>query len=226
MMMFLRRIGGVLSITWSFLRILPQWMVGSWKLLHLQQPIVTVFGGKRLEPDSVYEQLAFTMGEKLAREGISVVTGGGPGVMRAANCGAAKGAPHKSRSMGIGVRGLNIEEPKNACVQQYLQTDYFPVRKHFLTYYSSAFIIFPGGFGTLDELFEMLVLMQTKKRSIVPVVLIGKEYWQPLLTWIGFAVDAGFVPQGHAAFIELTDDLDHALQCAVSSCKNIKITHQ
>ncbi len=223
MKLFFERVWGVLRSSWSLLCVLPQWIVGTWKIMRLKRPIVTVFGGKRLVNESMYEQLAFDMAQKLVNADISVLTGGGPGVMRAANCGAAAVSKGHIRSMGIGVNGLNIDEPVNECVQEYQLTDYFAVRKHFLTFYSSAFIIFPGGFGTLDELFEILVLMQTKKRPIAPVVLVGKAYWEPLLIWIEQSVAQGFVPQAHADFITVTDDLDQALEAVVTPCKQVKL---
>lgn len=220
MKLFLQRFLAVIRSLWALIKIVPQWVIGTWKLMHLKQPIVTIFGGKRLKKESFYEGLAFKMGEKLTREDISVITGGGPGVMRAANCGAAAGAQNGMvRSMGIGVRGLNIDEPVNECVQEYQLTDYFAVRKHFLTFYSSAFIIFPGGFGTLDELFEILVLMQTKRRPVVPVVLVGTTYWTNLFDWIKNSVEHGFVLQEHADFIIITDDLDKVLEAVVPPCK-------
>ncbi len=222
MKLFFERVWGVMRSSWALLRVLPQWAVGTWKIMRLTRPIVTVFGGKRLEDESLYEKLAFEMGKKLVEANISVITGGGPGVMRAANCGAASASGSSVCSMGIGVVGLNIDEPVNECVQEYQLTDYFAVRKHFLTFYSSGFIIFPGGFGTLDELFEILVLMQTQKRPVAPVVLIGKSYWESLLLWVEKSVKEGFVPQLHADFITITDDLDEALSKVVSTCKKVK----
>ncbi|HAU30288.1 MAG: Lysine decarboxylase family [candidate division TM6 bacterium GW2011_GWF2_43_17] len=222
MKLFFERIWGVIRSSWSLLRVLPQWIVGTWKLMRLKRPIVTVFGGKRLGNASMYEKLAFEMGQKLVTANISVITGGGPGVMRAANCGAAAASNGAIRSMGIGVNGLNIDEPVNECVQEYQLTDYFAVRKHFLTFYSSGFIIFPGGFGTLDELFEILVLMQTNKRPEAPIVLVGRAYWEPLLSWVEKSVKEGFVPQVHADFITITDDIDEALAQMVMTCKKVR----
>jgi uncharacterized protein (TIGR00730 family) len=143
-------------------------------------PCVTVFGSARFPPDHPYYKLACDLGSELARAGFTVMTGGGPGIMEAANRGAKLAG-------GISI-GCNIQLPKeqheNPYLDRFVTFRYFFVRKLMLVKYSYAFIALPGGFGTLDELFETLTLIQTKKLRGFPVVLMGKEFWEPLLTFM------------------------------------------
>ena len=120
--------------------------------------------------------------------------------------------------MGIGVRDL-IEEGPNHCVHEYFELDYFFARKWLLTRYSVAFVIFPGGFGTIDELAEVLTLIQTKKLKRVPIVLIGKEFWDPFMNWvINEALKHGTVSQKDVDLLIVTDDLDQAFSIIANEC--------
>src|SRR5690606_34188715 len=144
-----------------------------------------------------YAQDANQIAAWLVEQEMSVLTGGGPGIMEAANCGAVRSL-HKDEvhSIGIGVRGLN--EPKNVCVEEYFELDYFFARKWLLTQYSVGFIVFPGGFGTLDELSEVLTLIQTRQMKKVPIVLFGKDYWRPFLQWVREeALPHGLIKEEH-----------------------------
>lgn len=229
-MKFFERVFSVVWLLLAYLWLLPQLLWGGWKISRLAHPIVTIFGAKRIDRDSPYFEQARIFAQRIAKCGISIVTGGGPGIMEAANKGASE-AGKGVRTMGVAVAGLNMEEPANPYVTDYVKTDYFYLRKHLLIYYSHAFVVFPGGFGTLDELFEVLTLMQTGKLPQMPVVLIGKEYWSQLASWVARAVQEGTIPAEHAAYLKITDDLDeavkmvdvycHSKECALWSHKRI-----
>lgn len=194
-----------------------QMLYGGWRITKLPQPIVSIFGSARLKPDTPYTQKAHELGKRFMENGVSVLTGGGPGIMEAAICGMKVSGPGKGKSMGIGVRGL--DEGWNVCAQDYFELQYFFARKWLLNQFSSAFIIFPGGFGTLDEFAEVLTLIQSKELKRVPVVLIGKEYWDPLVDWIqNEALRHGAVLKEELEFFYVTDDLDEAFCWALSKC--------
>ncbi len=162
--------------------------VRGFRKLHFIGPCVTVFGSARFRPDHRYYELARQTGERLARAGFTVMTGGGPGIMEAANRGAKEGG-------GISV-GCNIELPFEQSHNDYLDVwvdfRYFFVRKVMLVKYSNAFVILPGGFGTMDEIFETATLIQTSKIRDFPLVLMGGDYWAPLLDFLRQTM----VPQG------------------------------
>lgn len=202
----------------GFLRLLPQLLVGSWKVAKLDHPVVTIFGGKRLKKDCFSAKIAFELARRISAQNIAVITGGGPGIMEAANCGAISVPGGAGRTMGIGVRGINDEEPQNACASLFFLTDYFYLRKYLLIYYSHAFVVLPGGFGTMDELTEVLTLMQTNKLPKMPVILIGEAYWKPFMAWVKDAVEEGLIPAEHARFITVTDNIDVAEKLVVEFC--------
>jgi uncharacterized protein (TIGR00730 family) len=160
-------------------RIFFQFMRG-FRALHFAGPCVTVFGSARFCQDHRYYQLARQTGSELARLGFAVMTGGGPGIMEAANRGAKE-------ANGFAI-GCNIELPKEQSPNPYLDLwvdfRYFFVRKVMLVKYSYAFVVMPGGFGTMDEIFETLTLVQTKKIHDFPVVIMGTDYWQPVVDFI------------------------------------------
>lgn len=145
-------------------------------------PCVTIFGSARTSPENKYYQLAEQIAYKITKAGYGIITGGGPGIMEAGN----KGAFHGS---GISV-GLNIDLPFEQHFNPYIdadkniQFDYFFVRKVMFVKYSQGFVVMPGGFGTLDELFEAITLIQTKKIGKFPIILVGTEFWSGLLDWI------------------------------------------
>ena len=183
---------------------------GVWKISQLKSPVVTVFGGSKLAQDHPYAKHARAFGQLLAEHGISVITGGGPGIMEAANCGAFK-KYDGVRSVGITVRGL-ASEHLNTCADAMVQVNHLFARKWLLTRYANAFVVFPGGFGTLDEFFEILTLMQVNKLAHLPVILFGKAYWKPILDWVAIAVKEGLVLQKDAALIFVTDDDQEAFE--------------
>ena len=204
--MILHRIGVCCLLAWRFLRVFLQIIYGVWRISKLTQPTVSIFGSARLTQTDKYAREANQIAALLVESGISVLTGGGPGIMEAANCGSLLPKKRGSlKSIGIGVRGLN--EPKNVCVEEYFELDYFFARKWLLTQYSTGFIIFPGGFGMLDELSEVLTLIQTKQMKKVPIVLIGKDYWRPFMQWItDQALVRGLVKPEQVKLFSITDD--------------------
>jgi len=139
-------------------------------------PCVTVFGSARFKPGSEYYQLAVDVGETLARAGFAVMTGGGPGIMEAANRGAKKGG---GLSLGCNIE-LPFEQKPNPYLDRFIDFRYFFIRKVMLVKYSSAFIVMPGGLGTLDELFEVMTLIQCGKIASFPVVLMNREFWEEM----------------------------------------------
>ncbi|HLW72509.1 MAG TPA: TIGR00730 family Rossman fold protein [Candidatus Babeliales bacterium] len=204
--MRLQRIRMCCSLGLKFMHVFLQLIYGVWRVSKLSHPIISIFGSAKVAQTDKYAQEANQVAVWLGEEGISVLTGGGPGIMEAANCGAIRPTRKGDvKSIGIGVRGLN--EPQNVCVEEYFELDYFFARKWLLTQYSTGFIIFPGGFGTLDELSEVLTLIQTKQMKRVPIVLVGKEYWRPFMQWItDEAVPHGLVTSEQVKLFSVTDD--------------------
>jgi len=167
--------------SWAVFKMMSEMVEGFEKLSRIG-PCVSIFGSARTKPDNKYYQLAVEIGNKLTQHGYGVITGGGPGIMEAGNKGASEG---KGRSVGINI-DLPFEQRANSYVDsdKLLSLDYFFVRKVMFMKYSQGFIILPGGFGTLDELFEAITLIQTKKIGKFPIILIGKNYWEGLFDWV------------------------------------------
>jgi len=197
-------------------KVYRQTLYGVWKITGVPAPRVTIFGSARLEQDDPYAKQAHKMGVMLVENKISVLTGGGPGIMEAANCGAVD-QDAKVKSIGISVEDLG--EGINPCAQISLELRYFFARKWLLTRYSSAFIVFPGGFGTLDEMAEVITMVQTKRIAPVPIVLVGVEYWEPFMHWLeSEALKHGTVSTEDIALFTITDDLDQAFCLARDEC--------
>ena len=161
------------------IRIFGEFVKG-FRALHFVGPCVTVFGSARTPPGSRYYELAREMGGRLATSGFTVMTGGGPGIMEAANRGAKE---HDGYSLGCNIE-LPREQQHNPYLDRFVTFRYFFVRKVMLVKYSVAFVALPGGFGTMDELFEIATLIQTGKVHDFPVVVMGKDYWQPLFEFL------------------------------------------
>jgi uncharacterized protein (TIGR00730 family) len=167
--------------SWAIFKIMSEFVEGYEKMAKIG-PCISIFGSARTLPENKYYQIGVEIAEKLARKGYGIITGGGPGIMEAGNKGAQLG-------LGKSV-GLNIELPFEQHYNPYIDADsnlhfdYFFVRKVVFVKYAQGFVILPGGFGTLDELFEALTLIQTKKIADRPVVIVGKEYWGGLLKWV------------------------------------------
>ena len=189
---------------WRVLRIQAEFVEGFGMLAELPRA-VTVFGSARTQRDHPEYQLGRDLGAALARAGFAVVTGGGPGAMEAVNrgCNDAQGL-----SVGLGIE-LPFEQGLNPWVDLGINFRYFFARKTMFVKYSQAFVCLPGGFGTLDELFEALTLVQTKKVTKFPVVLLGSEYWGGLYDWLKTVVrDSGKIGDKDLALLHLTDDID------------------
>jgi uncharacterized protein (TIGR00730 family) len=164
--------------SWRLFRILAEFVEG-FEVLPRVYPGVTIFGSARTKPDDPDYQKAEKLAELLVRAGFSVITGGGPGIMEAANKGARNAGGY---SVGLNIR-LPMEQEPNPYANIKLEFRYFFVRKVMLAKYSVAFVFFPGGFGTMDEMFEILTLVQTRKIRPVPIVLVDKQFWKPLVSW-------------------------------------------
>jgi len=167
--------------SWQIFKIMSEFVEGFEKMAKIG-PCVSVFGSARTKPENKYYKLAEEISLKLCKEGYGVISGGGPGIMEAANKGAQTG---KGKSVGLNIR-LPFEQYANIYVDfdKLVTFDYFFVRKTIFLKYSQGFIAMPGGFGTLDELFEALTLVQTSKIANFPVILVGSEYWSGLVDWI------------------------------------------
>lgn len=167
--------------SWTMFKVIAEFVEGFERLDRIP-PCVSIFGSARTKPDHPYYEKGVEVAQRLAEEGYGIITGGGPGIMEAGNRGAKAGD-------GISV-GLNIELPFEQGFNEYIDQDkvfnfnYFFVRKVMFVKYAQAFVVLPGGFGTMDELFEVLTLIQTTKISKVPVVLIGKKFWGGMIDWI------------------------------------------
>ncbi len=173
--------------------------------LHFVGPCVTVFGSARFGEDHHYYTLAREVGRRLARCGATVMTGGGPGIMEAANRGAREAGGY---SIGCNIR-LPVEQTPNPYLDRWITFRYFFVRKVMLVKYSYAFVVMPGGFGTLDELFEAVTLVQTRKIDSFPVILMGLDYWAPMLDFVRQRlVGAGTISQSDADLMTPTDSPD------------------
>lgn len=187
---------------WRALRILAEFVEG-FDAMAAVGPAVTVFGSARVEPGSPHYERAREIGRQLARAGYAVITGGGPGIMEAANRGCREGG-------GLSV-GCNIELPHEQGLNPYvdlgIEFRYFFARKVMFVKYADAFVILPGGFGTLDELFEALTLIQTQKVRHFPVILVGTDYWGGLLEWVRtMPIAYGAVGPRDLELIRVTDD--------------------
>ena len=194
--------------TWRVFRIMSEFVDGFEQLAQLG-PAVSVFGSARAPESDPYYQQARQMGRQLAESSIAVITGGGGGIMEAANRGA--------REAGGTSVGFNIELPReqkpNPYMDLMLHFHYFFVRKVMFLKYSVGFILFPGGFGTMDELFESLTLVQTRRTENFAVVLFGCDYWRDLVEWLeGPMLDRGYISPRDTHIFEITDDPDRAVQ--------------
>ena len=189
------------------LKVIVDFVVG-FRVLHFVGPCVTVFGSARVQPGHPYYDLGIEMGKGLARLGFTVMTGGGPGLMEAANRGAREAG---GRSVGVNIV-LPFEQLPNRYCDRIVTCRYFFVRKVLLFKYSYAFVALPGGLGTLDELNEALTLIQTKKILHFPVVLMGSTYWRGFLSLLEDMVKAGTVSASDLKLFLVTDDLNEAIE--------------
>ena len=197
---------------WRVLRIQAEFVDGFGALAELG-PAVTIFGSARTPKTDPLYKAARTVGRKIAQRGVAVITGGGPGIMEAANRGAALAG---GTSVGLSIE-LPFEETTNDWVNLGIEFRYFFVRKTMFVKYSSGAIFFPGGYGTLDEMFEVLVLAQTHKIGNMPIVLFGTEYWQDLVKWIkGPLLDQNMISESDIDLFTVTDSHEEAIRIATS----------
>jgi uncharacterized protein (TIGR00730 family) len=198
---------------WRVLRIQAEFVEGFGLLAELG-PAVSVFGSARTRPGSPEYEQAERIGAGLAGAGYAVITGGGPGIMEAANKGAA-GA--NGVSVGLGIE-LPVEQGLNDYVEIGLEFRYFFVRKTMFVKYSQAFVVLPGGFGTLDELFEALTLVQTGKITQFPIVLVGSGYWSGLLSWFeNTLLSSGKIAHADPGLIRVADDPQDVVKIIVAA---------
>lgn len=202
------------EITWRVLRIMAELVEGFQMLTRVDRE-VTVFGSSRAHPNSHWYKEAHLLGRMLGKDGFTIVTGGGPGIMEAANRGAFE--------VGAESVGLNIQLPREQHLNWYLSQSqgfhYFFTRKVMLAAAAQAYVIFPGGYGTLDETFELMTLVQTGKSSNMPIVLVGKEFWQPLIAWLETSVYGTYdaIDHGDLRVITVVDSAKEAYDIVVKS---------
>ena len=182
-------------------------LLRGFRALHFAGPCVTIFGSARTQPGTRYYEMARQMGAACARLGFTVITGGGPGIMQAGNQGAFEIG---GRSIGVNIE-LPFEQELNPYVQHSVTMRYFFTRKVVLVKYSYAFIVMPGGAGTLDEMFETMTLIQTGKLKIFPIILMGKDYWQPLMDFVYRMAEEGMISPDDPELIFFTDDIHDAV---------------
>lgn len=200
---------------WRVLRIQAEFVDGFGALAELG-PAVAIFGSARTTSDDPVYMAARKMGRDIAREGIAVITGGGPGVMEAANRGAAEAG---GKSVGLGIE-LPHEQGLNQWVNLGMTFRYFFVRKTMFVKYSSGVIVCPGGFGTMDEMFELLTLVQTHKVTKMPIVLFDKSYWEGLFDWLTSTVkNRSMISELDPDLLVRTDDPEEAVNVLVTNCK-------
>jgi len=206
---------------WRIFRIMAEF-VDSFETLSQLGPAVTIFGSARTKPKAPEYQAARALARGLVKHGLAVVTGGGPGIMEAANRGATEG---KGRSVGLNIE-LPFEQKGNRYTNTPVNFHYFFSRKVCFVKYSMGFIFMPGGFGTLDECFEVLTLVQTHRISKFPLILFGSSYWEGLLKWMkGSLQDNHYISPGDLDLLTLTDSPDHAIEVILDYFRRVGPPH-
>ena len=200
------------SDSWQIFKIMAEF-VQAFETLSKIGPCVSIFGSARTKPDNPYYKQAEEIAEKLTQKGYGVITGGGFGIMEAGNKGAKQG---KGKSVGLNI-DLPFEQEANSYIDndKLINFDYFFVRKVMFVKYAQGFVVMPGGVGTLDELFEAITLIQTKKIAPFPIVLVGKKFWSGLIDWIRevmLAEEQNISPEDLDLF-NLVDTTDEAVEC-------------
>jgi uncharacterized protein (TIGR00730 family) len=191
--------------SWLIFKIMSEFVDGFEKLPKVG-PCISIFGSARTKPDNIYYEKAVAVSELLCKEGYGIITGGGPGIMEAANKGA--------KNVGGKSVGLNIVLPHEQKPNEYIDIDksfnhnFFFIRKVMFVKYAQAFVLFPGGFGTLDELFEVVTLAQTQKIDKVPIILFGSSYWAGLIDWLkNQLATEGYIAEKDVHLFTITDDI-------------------
>lgn len=191
---------------WFVFKVLWQFLKG-FRTLHFAGPCITVFGSARFKEDNIYYQKAREFGQRIADLGLTTMTGGGPGIMEAANRGAFE---NSGISIGCNIK-LPFEQHYNPYLTRSVTFEHFFVRKVLLVKYSYAFIIMPGGFGTMDEFFETLTLVQTKTINYFPIVIFGKEFYKDMMEAIEDMAEKGTISKEDLDLVLFTDDIDEAM---------------
>jgi len=196
--------------TWQIFKIMAEFVEGFEKMSRIG-PCVSIFGSARTPVDSKYYLLAEEIAHKLTLEGYGIITGGGPGIMEAANKGAQKST---GKSVGLNIK-LPFEQAPNPYIDfdKNITFDYFFVRKLMFIKYAQGFVVLPGGFGTMDELFESLTLIQTRKIGRFPIILVGKEYWSGLMSWIkAVLVSEKYIHEEDLNLFSIVDSAEEAVK--------------
>ena len=206
--------------SWRIFRIMSEFVSG-FELLRNHGLAVTFWGSARLEPTDPYYKAAEELAAKLAKKGFTIISGGGPGIMEASNVGAFKVG---GKSVGLNIK-LPFEQKLNPYTTESLDFDFFFSRKVMMTFASEAYIYFPGGFGTMDEFFEIITLIQTKKIERIPVILFGSEFWNPLLAWMEKDLIKKFktIDKEDMDIFKVFDSVDEAAKYVLKNvdCNNI-----
>lgn len=204
--------------TWRVFRIMAEFVEG-FEVMSRVGPAVSIFGSARFTPENPYYLQAEKLAAKFVRHNLAVITGGGPGIMEAANKGALQAG---GTSVGLNIT-LPQEQQPNAYQNVELDFRYFFCRKVMFVKYAVAFVCFPGGFGTMDEFFEALTLLQTDKLAHMPVVVIGTEFWSPLRSWIKTVMGEKFgcIDAPDLDWFYMTDDLDDAVRYVMANCQEL-----
>lgn len=207
--------------SWRVFRIMSEFVQG-FELLRSYGLAVTFWGGARMQPTDPYYKEAEKLAAELAKKGFAVITGGGPGIMEAGNVGAFKVG---GKSVGLNIQ-LPFEQKLNPYTTESLNFNFFFSRKVMLTFASEVYVYFPGGFGTLDEFFEIVTLIQTKKIEPIPIVLFGKEYWTPLLQWFEKSLVKQYktIDKKDMELFHLVDSVEEAKKYILKNvdCSNIR----
>jgi uncharacterized protein (TIGR00730 family) len=202
---------------WRIFRIMAEF-VDSFETLAHVGAAVTVFGSARTPPEDPYYRMAEGLANDLAKHNLAVITGGGPGIMEAANKGAAEG---NAKSVGLNIE-LPSEQKGNPYANVPIHFHYFFSRKVCFVKYSVAFVFMPGGFGTLDEFFEVLTLVQTHRIPRYPLILFGRKYWTGLLRWVRGTVEKdGFISKGDMDLVTVTDDRQAAVEVILDYLRRV-----
>ena len=209
--------------SWAIFKVMSEFVEGYERLSRIG-PCVSIFGSARTKPDNKYFKLAEEVAFQLTQRGYGVITGGGPGIMEAGNKGAKRG---KGVSVGLNI-DLPFEQHDNPYIDRdkSLDFDYFFVRKVMFMKYAQGFVVLPGGFGTMDELFEAITLIQTGKIGRFPIVLVGKKFWDGLLDWIKQTLlkDNGNISEKDLNLFRLVDTADEAVEHFVKFYKKYNLT--
>ena len=194
--------------TWRLFKILSEFVEG-FEMLSEVYPAVSIFGSARINPEDQTYIKTVEIAKKLSENGFNIITGGGPGIMEAGNRGAQEG---KGKSVGVNIK-LPMEQQANIFTDLQLELNYFFVRKVMFIKYAQAYVGMPGGFGTLDEIFEAITLIQTKRIKPFPVILVGTDYWSGLLDWIKDTLLKGkLISADDIDLVRITDDPDEVVK--------------